>query len=48
MLPAYISEGYIHLLPGERRIVEAEFPAADDTVFSAEGYNFDRKTLLSL
>ena len=48
VLPAYISEGYIHLLPGERRIVEAEFPAADDTVFSAEGYNFDRKTLLSL
>lgn len=48
VLPAYISEGYIHLLPGEKRIVEAEFPAADDTVFSAEGYNFDRKTLLSL
>ena len=48
ILPAYISEGYIHLLPGEKRIVEAEFPSADAAVFSAEGYNFDKKTLLTL
>ena len=48
ILPAYISEGYIHLLPGERRIVEAEFSAEDDAFLSAEGYNFDRVELLSL
>ncbi|MDE6446070.1 MAG: glycoside hydrolase family 2 [Alistipes sp.] len=48
VLPAYISEGYIHLLPNEKRVVEAEFAAPDDVVISAEGYNVERCTLLEL
>ena len=48
VLPAYISEGYIHLLPNEKRVVEAEFAASDDAVISAEGYNMERCTLLEL
>lgn len=48
ILPAYISEGYIHLLPGEKRTVEAEYTTAAATVLSAEGYNVERQTLLEL
>ncbi len=48
VLPAYISEGYIHLLPNEKRVVEAEYAAREDVVISAEGYNLERCTLLKL
>ena len=49
VLPAYISEGYIHLLPGEKRMVEAEYTSpGDNIVLSAEGYNVERQTLLEL
>lgn len=48
ILPAYISEGYIHLLPGEKRTVEAEFAPCDGALLSAEGYNMERQTLLEL
>ena len=47
-MPAYISEGYIHLLPNEKRVVEAEYAAREDVVISAEGYNLERCTLLKL
>ena len=39
VLPAYISEGHIHLPPGERRIVQGKFPAAAYPVLSADGSN---------
>lgn len=48
ILPAYLSEGYIHLLPGERRLVEAEYATPGAAVLSAEGYNVERQTLLEL
>ena len=48
ILPAYISEGYIHLLPGEKRTVEAEYVSCGGAVLSAEGYNLERHTLLEL
>lgn len=48
ILPAYISEGYIHLLPGEKRMVEAECASCEGAVLSAEGYNLERQILLEL
>jgi hypothetical protein len=42
ILPAYISDGYFTLLPGETRIVVAEFPAeklAGSVKITAEGLN---------
>lgn len=48
ILPAYISEGYIHLLPGEKRTVEAEYASPHEAVLAAEGYNLERQTLLEL
>lgn len=48
LLPAYISEGYINLLPGERRVVKFDCASDLPAVLSAEGYNFGRQTLLNL
>lgn len=48
VLPAYITEGYIHLLPGEKRQVEARYSAREGVVLSAEGYNAERQMLLKL
>lgn len=45
ILPAYFSDGYFNLLPGEKRIIELEVPdniQARDLLIGAEGYNVDR------
>nr|WP_297168884.1 sugar-binding domain-containing protein [uncultured Dysgonomonas sp.] len=43
ILPAYFSDGYINLLPGEKRKVELVLPDMTPANFKviAEGYNFD-------
>jgi len=48
ILPAYFSDGYINLLPGEKRIIELSLPdnAGQDFNIVAEGYNFDSVVLL--
>lgn len=49
ILPAYVSDGYFHLLPGERRHVSLEFTPQDaEADVSVEGYNVDRINLLKL
>jgi len=42
ILPAYFSDGYFNLLPGESKILKAEFDSSlsfDELSFSADGYN---------
>ena len=39
ILPAYFSDGYFHLLPGEKKIVEVT--CRKDGAVSIEGYNVD-------
>jgi hypothetical protein len=39
ILPAYFSEGYFNLLPGESKIVTADFIAKPNTKIAAQGYN---------
>lgn len=48
ILPAYFSDGYINLLPGEKRIIELEFPEGKARNFNviAEGYNLEQTVLL--
>ena len=43
ILPAYFSDGYMNLLPGEKRKVELALPDMTPANFKviAEGYNFD-------
>lgn len=43
ILPAYFSDGYFNLLPGEKRPISLELPAGISTNFRivAEGYNFN-------
>ncbi len=48
ILPAYISDGYFNLLPGERRVVTVEYSPRKDVAVSAEGYNMPRTTLLNV
>ncbi len=48
VLPAYLSDGYFHLLPGERRRVTAEFCHDAPAALSAEGYNVGRQELFGL
>ena len=43
MLPAYFSDGYFHLLPGEKRIIELHSPSTGE--IKAEGYNVDSRIL---
>jgi hypothetical protein len=43
ILPAYFSDGYFHLLPGEKRIIEVHSPSAG--AIMAEGYNVENTTL---
>ena len=43
ILPAYFSDGYFHLLPGEKRTIEVNSPSAG--AISVEGYNVDKTTL---
>lgn len=48
ILPAYFSDGYINLLPGEKRMIRLELPANSSNNYQivAEGYNFDSVVLL--
>lgn len=39
ILPAYFSDGYFNLLPGESKTVTASFYAKDNTTVVADGYN---------
>ncbi|TFH50418.1 MAG: glycoside hydrolase family 2 [Bacteroidia bacterium] len=50
LLPAYFSEGYFNLLPGERRIIEVqtEPQGRRPCTISAEGYNLHKAELLVL
>ena len=43
ILPAYFSDGYFHLLPGEKRTIEVHSPSAGEIM--VEGYNVDNTTL---
>jgi len=48
ILPAYFSDGYFSLMPGERRIVTFECPKELDPssyTISAEGYNVSRQSV---
>lgn len=47
ILPAYISEGYIQLLPGERRRIAVEGPDDGPAQLAVEGYNLERQVLLT-
>lgn len=44
VLPAYFSDGYFHLMPGEKRIIEMYSPEAG--VISVEGYNVESKIIV--
>ena len=43
ILPAYFSDGYFHLLPGEKRTIEVHSPSTGAVM--VEGYNVDNTTL---
>ena len=44
ILPAYFSDGYFHLLPGEKRIIEMHAPSTGNVV--VEGYNVDSQIII--
>ena len=48
ILPAYASDGYFNLLPGEKRTVTVEYVSREKVAISAEGYNLKRSRLLTL
>ena len=51
LLPAYFSDGYFHLLPGETKQISLEPDPkmkAQSMVISAEGYNLDPQSLIEL
>ncbi len=45
ILPAYASDGYFNLLPGEKRTVTIEYDHALPSYITAEAYNMERRTL---
>ncbi|MBD0779625.1 glycoside hydrolase family 2 [Maribacter sp. ANRC-HE7] len=50
ILPAYFSDGYFSLLPGEEKVLFFECDKADlpdDLKITAEGYNVDSQTLIA-
>jgi hypothetical protein len=47
ILPAYFSDGYFNLLPGEKRLIRVEVPA-EAAFLSAEGFNVEKTNLLKL
>jgi len=47
VLPAYISDGYIHLLPSEKRLITIDCASLDGTALYAEGYNVARQQLIT-
>lgn len=44
ILPAYFSDGYFHLLPGEKRVLEMHSPKVGNVV--VEGYNVDSQIII--
>ena len=44
ILPAYFSDGYFHLLPGEKRIIEVASPSEGN--ISVEGYNVPQQVII--
>ena len=44
ILPAYFSDGYFHLLPGEKRVIEMHAPSTGNVV--VEGYNVDSQIII--
>ena len=44
ILPAYFSDGYFHLLPGEKRIIEVSSPS--EGKISVEGYNIEKTIII--
>lgn len=44
ILPAFFSDGYFHLLPGEKKIIEYHSPS--DGAVSVEGYNVESQTVI--
>jgi hypothetical protein len=44
ILPAYFSDGYFHLLPGEKRVIEMHSPSCGNIV--VEGYNVDSQIII--
>ncbi len=45
ILPAYFSDGYFNLLPGESRVMSVEYPAQDGVSLRFDGYNVVKKTI---
>jgi hypothetical protein len=49
ILPAYYSDNYVSLLPGERREVEVEYPASAaegaTPAFTLRGFNLPQRSL---
>lgn len=48
ILPAYFSDGYFNLLPGERRTVSVECGHDGEAVLTADGFNIAETELLKL
>ena len=46
ILPAYFSDGYFNLLPGQMRRISVKYPdEGKDIIISAEGYNVNEKLI---
>jgi hypothetical protein len=48
ILPAYFSDEYFTLMPGETRIINAEFKNDAKAIVSASGYNMDKISVIRL
>ncbi|WP_321335427.1 sugar-binding domain-containing protein [uncultured Bacteroides sp.] len=48
ILPAYFTDGYMNLLPGEKRRFVAEYQYGKESVVTAEGYNVPRHTIVTV
>lgn len=46
VLPAYFSDGYINLMPGESRTITVDYGLPDNVYMTAEGYNVPFSTIL--
>lgn len=48
ILPAYFNDGYINLLPGEKRHIRVSCDNFHLAIVSAEGYNVEKQNILNL
>ena len=50
ILPAYFSDGYFQLLPGESKLITLEYPQKElrNLKITCEGYNIKRKDLINI